>query len=107
MRYHYQKPDIYLSMYGELYICNHPVYDRCTLFTIALLDVSSMHPHSAIAEVLFGPRFTKAFLDIVEGRVSIKHEAWDIVNTMLVVYLADGTKVVYDDMAKRAKMLAA
>ena len=34
MRYHYQKPDIYLSMYGELYICNHPVYDRCTLFTI-------------------------------------------------------------------------
>ena len=21
MRYHYQKPDIYLSMYGELYIC--------------------------------------------------------------------------------------
>lgn len=34
MRYHYQKPNIYLSMYGELYICNHPVYDRCTLFTI-------------------------------------------------------------------------
>ena len=34
MRYHYQKPDIYLSMYGELYICNHPVYDRCTLFTM-------------------------------------------------------------------------
>lgn len=25
----------------------------------------------------------------------------------IVVYLADGTKVVYDDMAKRAKMLAA
>ena len=39
----------------------------------ALLDISSMHPHSAIAEVLFGPRFTKAFRDIVEGRVSIKH----------------------------------
>ena len=34
MRYHYTKPDIYLSMYGELYICNHPVYNRCTLFTI-------------------------------------------------------------------------
>ena len=50
---------------------------------VALLDISSMHPHSAIAEVLFGPRFTKAFRDIVEGRVSIKHEAWDIVNTML------------------------
>lgn len=50
---------------------------------VALLDVSSMHPHSAIAEVLFGVKFTTAFRDIVEGRVSIKHEAWDIVNTML------------------------
>ena len=25
----------------------------------------------------------------------------------IVIYLTDGTKVVYDDMAKRAKMLAA
>lgn len=45
-------------------------------------DISS-RIRIAIAEVLFGPRFTKAFRDIVEGRVSIKHEAWDIVNTML------------------------
>lgn len=51
--------------------------------SVALLDIASMHPHSAIAECLFGPRFTKAFRDIVEGRVSIKHEAWDIVNKML------------------------
>ena len=49
----------------------------------ALLDITSMHPHSAIAEVLFGVKFTTAFRDIVEGRVSIKHEAWDIVNKML------------------------
>lgn len=34
MRYHYEKPAIYLSMYGEYYICNHPVYDCCTLFRI-------------------------------------------------------------------------
>ncbi|MGN1370921.1 MAG: hypothetical protein ACI4XM_01380 [Candidatus Coprovivens sp.] len=34
MRYHYNKPKIYLSMYGENYICNHPVYNRCTLFKI-------------------------------------------------------------------------
>lgn len=34
MRYHYQKPTIYLSMYGERYICNHPVYNSCTLFRI-------------------------------------------------------------------------
>lgn len=34
MRYHYEPPKIYLSMYGETYICNHPVYDRCTLYKI-------------------------------------------------------------------------
>ena len=32
MRYHYEKPAIYVSMYGVTYECNHPVYDRCTLF---------------------------------------------------------------------------
>ena len=34
MRYHYSKPDIYVSMYGKLYKCNHPIYDECTLFKI-------------------------------------------------------------------------
>ena len=34
MRYHYEKPSIYLSMYGERYICDHPVYSACTLFRI-------------------------------------------------------------------------
>ena len=34
MRYHYKKPDIYLSMYGKRYLCDHPVYDSCTLFLI-------------------------------------------------------------------------
>lgn len=50
---------------------------------VALLDIASMHPHSAIAECLFGPRYTAAFRDIVEGRVSIKHEDWGTVNEML------------------------
>lgn len=34
MRYHYKKPDAYLSMYGSTYICDHPVYSKCTLFEI-------------------------------------------------------------------------
>ena len=34
MRYYYQKPKVYSSMYGHFYICNHPVYNRCTLFKI-------------------------------------------------------------------------
>lgn len=34
MRYHYEKPEIYASMYGRIYICNHPIYNRCTLYEI-------------------------------------------------------------------------
>lgn len=34
MRYHYKKPIIYTSMYGTIYECDHPVYDRCTLYKI-------------------------------------------------------------------------
>jgi energy-coupling factor transporter ATP-binding protein EcfA2 len=50
---------------------------------VALLDITSMHPHSAMAEVLFGAKFTRRFYEIVYGRVHIKHEAWDEVNQML------------------------
>ena len=34
MRYHYEKPDVYMSLYGKIYICNHPVYNSCTLYRI-------------------------------------------------------------------------
>ena len=34
MRYHYEKPTTYVSMYGNTYCCDHPVYDKCTLFQI-------------------------------------------------------------------------
>ena len=50
---------------------------------VALLDIASMHPHSDIAECLFGPEYTERFRDIVEGRVNIKHEDWDAVDKML------------------------
>ena len=50
---------------------------------VALLDIVSMHPHSVIAGVSIRPEFTKRFKEIVDGRVSIKHKAWDAVNTML------------------------
>ncbi len=32
MRYHHKKPAIYSRMYGERYICDHPVYSVGTLF---------------------------------------------------------------------------
>ncbi len=34
MRYHYEKQTIYLSLYGKTYTCDHPVYNKCTLFLI-------------------------------------------------------------------------
>ena len=34
MRYHYEKPRLYSSIYGVKHDCNHPVYDTCTLFKI-------------------------------------------------------------------------
>lgn len=34
MRYHYEKPQTYRSLYGKRYICNHPVYNSCTLYLI-------------------------------------------------------------------------
>lgn len=72
---------------------------------VALLDVASMHPHSLIAECLFGPEFTRRFKEIVDGRVNIKHEAWDIVNNMLGGVLAPYVqKVINGEM--RTKDLA-
>lgn len=32
MRYFTEKPALYSTMYGEIYSCNHPLYDRCTLY---------------------------------------------------------------------------
>lgn len=66
---------------------------------IALLDIASMHPHSIIAECLFGPRFTKRFKEIVDGRVDIKHEAWDEVNAIL-----DGKLTPYIQKVKNGEM---
>ena len=34
MRYHYEQPNTYSSIFGSIYSCNHPVYNRCTLFEI-------------------------------------------------------------------------
>jgi len=34
MRYHYKQPEFHIQIYGDLYICDHPVYKRCTLFKI-------------------------------------------------------------------------
>ena len=50
MRYHYEKPNIYSSMYGITYLCNHPVYNKCTLFKInskGLAVIQQRYDHSS------------------------------------------------------------
>lgn len=60
---------------------------------VALLDVASMHPTSAICEVLFGPKYTKQFKDVKDIRVLIKHKKYDeakkLLNGKLTKYLED------------------
>lgn len=34
MRYHYTNNHEYYSIFGETYVCNHPVYSECTLSRI-------------------------------------------------------------------------
>ena len=46
-------------------------------------DIASQHPHSAIYEVLFGPKYTKRFKDIVDARVAIKHRDFDTAGKVL------------------------
>lgn len=63
---------------------------------VALIDIASMHPHSAIAMNYFGP-YTKRFQDLVQARVYIKHKEFDKVRDLfdgkLVKYLEDPSKI--------------
>ena len=60
------------------------VYAEPGMYTnVALLDIASMHPSSGIAECIFGPKYTKRFKDLKDGRISIKHEAWDDLKNIL------------------------
>jgi hypothetical protein len=66
---------------------------------VALIDVTSMHPHSIISECLFGSRFTRRFYELVYGRVDIKHEDWVAINDIL-----DGKLTKYVDWVKSGKI---
>lgn len=76
------------------------VYSEPGMYTnVALLDITSMHPNSIIDECLFGPRYTKLFKDIVDGRVEIKHEDWELISSML-----DGRLIPYIEKVKNGTM---
>lgn len=52
-------------------------------WNIALIDIASMHPHSVIAECLFGPRYTETFHELVLARIYIKHGEYDKLGAVL------------------------
>lgn len=60
---------------------------------VALLDVVSMHPYSAVTENLFGDVYTQTFEDLLEARIAIKHKDFDkargMLNGALAKYLDD------------------
>ena len=59
-------------------------------------DITGQHPSSIIAEVLFGPKYTKAFKEIVDGRVSIKHQAWEEIDKLFDGKLKPYIQMVID-----------
>lgn len=70
-------------------------------FNVAVLDVESMHPHSALRLNIFGDEYTSRFKDIVDARLCIKHGDYDKAKTML-----DGKLSRYLDDPSKAKDLA-
>ena len=71
------------------------VYSEPGIYTdVALLDIQSMHPHSAVAMNYFG-EYTQRFKDILDARIAIKNHEYDKLEHMfdgkLMKYLTDDT----------------
>ena len=67
---------------------------------VALLDVASMHPNSAINLNYFG-EYTQRFKDILDARIAIKHGDYDTARTLF-----DGKLAEFLDDKNNAKALA-
>lgn len=63
--------------FGGYIISNPGVYGN-----VALLDIASLHPHSAIAMKCFG-EYTQHFKDLLDARIAIKHGDYETARTML------------------------
>ena len=74
-------------------------------YNVALLDIQSMHPNSAVSMNYFG-EYTKNFKDILDARVAIKHGDYDKARTLfdgrLAPYLED--KGMAKDLSQALKI---
>lgn len=69
-------------------------------YNIALLDVASLHPHSAVALNYFG-EYTKNFNDLMDVRIYVKHKEYDKAKKLF-----NGKLAKYLDDPKQAKALS-
>lgn len=78
MRYHYEKPKIFSSLYGKHYSCNHPAYSSCTLY---LMEDKGL----AVIQQRFDPKTKKTW--------------WGEVDPWLTdhIYLTSGFKKFFDE----------
>lgn len=84
MRYHHEKPKMYSSLYGEIYICDHPVYDNCTLYKIGNKGL-------AVIQQRYNP--------------NTKTTIWTAIDPWLtdVLYLHEKFKEFFDDRSDECK----
>lgn len=83
------------------------VYAEPGMYTnVALLDITSMHPSSIVAENLFGDEYTKRFKELLDARIAIKHKEFDRAKKMmggkLAKYLTD--EEAADNLSKALKI---
>lgn len=84
MRYHYEKPDMYTTMYGSVYTYDHPAYTDCTLYLIG-----------------------KKGLSVIQQRYDkdSKCTYWTNIDPWLVdqIYLNEGFKNIFDKWSGECK----
>lgn len=69
-------------------------------WNVALLDVASLHPHSAVALNYFG-EYTKNFNELMDVRIYVKHKEYDKAKKLF-----NGKLAKYLDDPKQAKILS-
>lgn len=79
MKYYYEKPDNWVGA-GETYICDHPLYNKCTLFRDGRLGLAVIQEHFDISR---------------------KVRWWGAVEPWIAgdIYLSDGFKLYFRENA--------
>lgn len=73
---------------------------------VPVLDIASMHPHTIKALNLFGDKYTKRYIDLMEARILIKHDDLDAAKKLLDGQLApflEDPDINLDDLANALK----